>query len=419
MRVLLVDDDKNIRHTLTVTLKCLGHEVIAASSLEEAAKALKPGAIDFILTDYRMQGSTGIDVIRLAKNMASPPLSVVMTAYASFENAVNAIKEGAYDYIPKPFSNSQLEHLLQRVKELVDLRIENDRLKTSSHRLDYFVGKTSSAMVRLEEFVNKVAPTEASVLLVGESGTGKSELARLIHNRSARASRPFSIVNCTTLAESLIESELFGHVKGAFTGAIHDHVGKIELSSHGTLLIDEIGELSPASQAKLLRFLQERVIERVGGNRLIPVDVRVIAATNRNLEESVKAGKFREDLYFRLNVFECCLVPLRYRKEDIPILAQRFVQEVLASKIASSNLGASRSGSSEIPESVMKVLMEYSWPGNIRELRNTIERLVLLSQGREFLVSDLPDAVIRNSWKKSSDSDLTLKSLEEVERSPY
>lgn len=408
MKILLVDDEKNIRQTLTVSLKGLGHDVVAASSAEEALQLLKSQRFDFMLTDYRMGGKSGIDLIRGAKGLDHPPITVIMTAYASFDNAVTAIKEGAYDYIAKPFSNQQLGHLLEKVGKMVELRRENEQLRSQSFRSDYFSAQSSPAMQRLEEFIRKVAPTDASVLLVGESGTGKTELAKLIHARSDRSARPFVVVNCATLTETLLESELFGHVRGAFTGAVQDHVGKLELANRGTVLIDEIGDLSLNGQARLLRFLQEKVIERVGGTAPIVLDVRVIAATNRNLEEAVKDGRFREDLYYRLNMFESSVVPLRHRMDDVPVLIQKFLREVLLSNHESQD--------KEIPDSVMKKLLAHSWPGNIRELKNTIERLVLLSRGRSILEDDLPDSIRISQHPKRDTQSVRLISLSDVER---
>lgn len=403
LKVLLVDDDRNIRQTLLASLSAQGCEVRVAASAEEAQRLLGMQPFDLLLTDYRLEGRSGIELIQSAQALKSPPVSVMMTAYASFENAVNAIKEGAFDYLPKPFSTGQLSHLLKKVGTIVELKSENERLRRGSVRREYFSGMTSPSMARLQEFVGQVSGTDATVLLVGESGTGKSELARVIHERSNRSGGPFVTVNCTSLAESLLESELFGHVKGAFTGAVQEHVGKFELADRGTLFLDEVGDLSMGGQTKLLRFLQEKVIERVGSNRIIPVDARVIAATNRNLEEAVREGDFREDLYYRLNVFECPLVPLRFRKEDLPVLVERLIGECGARN-------------RRVPEPVMKALMEYRWPGNIRELRNVLERLIVLSGGREMTLEDLPSSFRDPARIGAAASERRLRSLEDLER---
>jgi NtrC-family two-component system response regulator AlgB len=408
LSVLLVDDDKNIRQMLKVSLAGLGCDVTAAESAEEAERQLRSKKFDVLLTDFKLGGATGIDLLKQSKTLDRPPVCLLMTAFASFENAVNAVREGAFDYLPKPFSNSQLSHLLKKVKTVVDLKAENDRLRKGVVRPDFFSGMTSPAMLRLQEFVGRVAPTEATVLLIGESGTGKSELAKIIHSRSSRGTQPFIVVNCTTLTESLLESELFGHVRGAFTGAVQDHAGKLEIANHGTVFIDEIGDLSMSAQTRLLRFLQERVVERVGSNKAIPLDVRVVAATNRNLEEAVKNGTFREDLYFRLNIFECTLVPLRFRREDLPVLIQRFIREISALSHAKEL--------KKIPDGVMKSLLDYSWPGNIRELRNTIERVMVLAADREVSLDDLPDSVRKGSTLKAAPGPGHLATLEEIER---
>ena len=408
LRVLLVDDDKNIRQTLRVSLATLDCEVIVAATHQEAVTALKAEPFDFLLTDFRLDGKTGLDVIQAAKRLESPPIMVVMTAYASFDNAVNAIKEGAFDYLSKPFTTPQLEHVLAKVRALVVLKRENIKLRKGRDRSHYFTGMASTAMTRLEEFVSKIAGTDSTVLLVGESGTGKTELAHLIHERSHRARKPFVVVNCTSIAETLLESELFGHVKGSFTGANQDHIGKLEFANHGTLLIDEIGDLSLAGQTKLLRFLQERVIERVGSNQSTPVNVRVIAATNKNLEEAVKAGRFREDLYYRLNVFECTVVPLRHRAEDLPVLIQRFLKELSA-------IGRVTEPKT-LSAAALRYILEYHWPGNIRELRNVIERMIVLSGTAEMGDDLLPEILKRPYSKESSGENGGFKTLEEIEK---
>jgi DNA-binding NtrC family response regulator len=407
LKVLLIDDDKNIRQTLTVSLSTLDCQVKACADLSSALHALKEDAFDFVLTDFKLDQGSGLDVLKAIRSLPHPPIAVVMTAFASFDNAVNAIKEGAYDYLPKPFSTAQLEHVLNKVRSLIGLRAENESLKRLTHREDYFKGMTSPAMERLEAFVNTMAPTDTTVLMLGESGTGKTDLAKVIHSRSKRAKHPFVVINCTSLAETLLESELFGHVKGAFTGAVSDHPGKFEAAQQGTVFLDEIGDLSLNGQAKLLRVLQEKVIERVGSNKPIQVDVRVIAATHKNLEEAVKAGTFREDLYYRLNVFECEVVSLRHRKEDLPVLIKKFLHEFSVT----SGLMEDQKISAEIRH----ILEQYSWPGNIRELRNVIERMVFLSRNREVTLDDLPPHLLRKPEVQSEKEEPFL-SLEELEK---
>ncbi len=408
LSVLVVDDDRNIRNTLIVSLQGQGCRTQAATSVPEAESILKKQSFDLVLTDFRMEGKTGLDLTKWVRDEAPDTLTIVMTAYASFDNAVSVVKEGAFDYLPKPFTNAQLTHILGRVKKFLALRKENETLKKRLVRRDYFAGFSSPAMARLEEFAKKIAPTEASVLLTGESGTGKSELARLMHELSSRRGKPFVTVDCTTLVETLIESELFGHTAGAFTGATKEKVGKMEVAEGGTLFLDEIAELTLPAQAKLLRFLQERVIERVGGNTEIRVDARVIAATNKNLSERVREGKFREDLFFRLNTFEATLVALRHRREDVPILIHRFLSEAVANGKWKSK--------PELPAPIVEKLLRYSWPGNVRELRNVIERLMILAEGREPRLDDLPDSVREANGPLGSIKPLEQRSLSELER---
>ena len=407
LSVFLVDDDVNICRTLSLALKSQSCQVTQAHSVEKALEVLETESFDLILTDFRMGEKTGADLIRAVKRTDSQTLIAVMTAFASIDNALEVTREGAFDYLPKPFTQGQLENLLTKVRMVVSLRRENEALKNSKGRGHPFLGMTSVASQRLEEFVIKVAPSDATLLLVGDSGTGKSELAKYIHQNSARSSRPFVVVNCTTLTESLLESEIFGHVKGAFTGAIQDKAGKFELAHHGTLFLDEIGELTLSAQSRLLRFLQEKVIERVGSNQLVTVDARIIAATNKKLEEAVAEGRFREDLYYRLNVFECTLLPLRHRKEDVPVFIQRFLQEFSGAREDKCEV--------TIPPEVMKKLLKYNWPGNIRELHNVIERLSLFSLGRKIQVADLPEKVSKFRVKSAS-RDQGLVSLDEAEK---
>jgi NtrC-family two-component system response regulator AlgB len=374
MKILLVDDEKNIRQTLSLTMKSWGHEVVSVASVEEALTALRALPFDFMLTDFKLENRNGIELIRESKRVADPPIPAIMTAFASFENAVNAIKEGGFDYLPKPFSNSQLDHLLKRVSLVVELKHENQRLKKLNTPADYFFGQTSSAMVRLEEFFRKVSPTHGTVLLMGESGTGKTSLAELIHRNS-----PFAQKNLRIVHSSAVDIA---------TGI---EVGELEKIKQGTLIVDGVDELSPAGQTMLFEFLEEKLAQN---------EVRVIAVASSGLDEAVRDGTFREDLYYRLNAFECVLVPLRFRKEDIPILIQKFYRVA-----------------KPIPAELMKVLLAYDWPGNIRELRNVIERLQLLSQGREPRLDDLPDSVKEGSKRQEGVAlGESIKNLEDLER---
>ncbi|HXW68583.1 MAG TPA: sigma-54 dependent transcriptional regulator [Dissulfurispiraceae bacterium] len=407
LRILLVDDENNIRMTLYVSLTDMGHHVVAAASLKEAAEALRAETFDLVLTDFRLGGPTGIDLIRDARRVQQEVIIVVMTAYSSIENAIQVTKEGAFDYLPKPFTNAQLAHLLEKVGAFIALRRENEALRNERFRPEYFLGFVSPAMQRLEIFVNQVAPTDETVLITGESGTGKTELAKLIHSRSRRAAGPFITVSCTTLAESVLESELFGHVRGAFTGAISEKTGKLESGHNGTLFLDEIGDLSLSAQTRLLRFLQEKIIERVGGTDEIRVNTRIIAATNHDLQEAVAGKGFREDLYYRLNILESYLAPLRFRKEDIPVLVQRFISEA-ATRQGKSNIPV-------IPGKVMQKLLDYDWPGNIRELKNALERAVILTTAEEVEAASLPPAILLPKVSETAKG-VKLKTLEEMER---
>ncbi|WMW67332.1 sigma-54 dependent transcriptional regulator [Nitratidesulfovibrio liaohensis] len=407
--VLVVDDDPGILTTLRLALAAAGCPVRTAASAEEALALLAEHPADLLLTDVRMEGASGIDLVRETRALLPDALCVVMTAFASFENAVAAIKAGAFDYLPKPFSVEQLEHLVGKVATVVTLRRENARLRAAGAPDaagaggDWFAGLTAPATLALQTLVERIAPSEATVLLTGETGTGKTALARAIHARSARAGRPFVEVTCTALAESLFESEVFGHVRGAFTGAVRDHAGKFELAEGGTLFLDEVGELSPASQAKLLRFLEDRVIERVGGTRPLRLDVRIIAATNRDLARLCREGAFREDLYYRLNVFECVVPPLRDRPDDIAPLAAKLFRAASVRLGVETSVGPDAEGHpgtpdtgeglAPLPQAVLHALLTHRWPGNVRELRNAMERMALLAAGRQPGLADLPDAV--------------------------
>jgi len=405
-RLLIVDDEKNIRRSLETFFISCGHVVQSAADAR-AALAMLAGAegFDLILTDYRMAEMNGLELLTEVKRRFPDASVVLMTAYATVENAVAAMKGGASDYLSKPFSLQEVQHVVDRALELKNLRVENRVLRAALDDLP-MVESLSPLMGRLIDTVRQAAVSEATILLLGESGTGKNVLAREIHQWSPRRDRRFVVVNCTTLSEQLLESELFGHVRGAFTGAVKDKPGRLEAAEGGTVFLDEIADLSVALQAKLLRFLQERRFERVGGAVTIEVDARIIAATNRNLEQEVAAGRFRDDLYYRLNVISLAVPALRERAEDILALAERF--------LSAAALRNRRTGLKFSPEAA-QALCRYRWPGNVRELRNAIERAVVLSRGDTIVQEDLPDSIFRPHTGPKLPPEASA-SLEEVER---
>jgi NtrC-family two-component system response regulator AlgB len=371
LNVLVVDDEKNIRQTLRVCLESMNAEVTEAASAKAAVEAAARAVFDVAFLDLRLGTQHGLDLI--PELLAENPnvVIVVVTAYATVETAVEAIRRGAWDYLPKPFTPAQIRHLLEKVTvqrslsaRIVDLQ---QRLQTETPETD--LASASPAMRSVTEIVSRAAQSDVSVLFRGESGTGKGVLSRAMHLQSARRDRPFVTINCPTLTEELLASELFGHAKGAFTGAIRDQPGRVEVAEGGTLFLDEIGDLPATLQAKLLRFLQERRFERVGETRTRKADVRVVAATNRDLEIDVRNGRFREDLLFRLNVIEVRMPSLRERPEDIVPMAKHFLA------FFARALGRPPATLSPATE---KVLVGYAWPGNVRELRNAIERATIL-----------------------------------------
>ena len=382
-RVLIMDDEQKERSRIEYALKQKGHDVLAVGSVLEAVEAIRRERFDVFLTDCNIPGVDALQTSGEARKINPDMAVIIMTSYGTIETAVKAIKAGAYDYLPKPIDVDQLAVLIGRVSERQNLIRENTELKEQlieRYKFDEIV----SASHDMEEALNlagRVAASNATVLLRGESGTGKELVAKAIHYHSPRANFPLIKVNCAALPETLLESELFGHERGAFTGATAKRIGRFEAADKGTLFLDEIGELTPGMQVKLLRVLQEREFERLGGNQTIKVDVRVIAATNRDLEKAMREGNFREDLYYRLNVVSVVIPPLRERKEDVPELLDHFIKKYSQ---------ANRKKISGVSAEVRDLLMRYSYPGNVRELENIIERAVVLSKGGTITSADLP-----------------------------
>ena len=380
--ILVVDDERSIRVGLNGLLAKEGYEVTTAESGRAALQVLNGQLFDLVLTDLRMPELDGVSLLKKIKERYSDTLVVMMTAYGSEKIAVEAMKAGAYDYIVKPFDNEEVKILVHQALEQSALRREvrqlHERLD-AAFRFDNILG-TSPAMQRVFDLVKKVAATDLTVLITGESGTGKELIANALHQNSPRKTGPFIKVNCAAMARELVESELFGHEKGAFTGALTAREGKFAAADGGTLFLDEIGDMSLETQAKVLRVLQEREFERVGGNRTIKVDVRMLAATNKNLPQMVQEDNFREDLFYRLNVVPIPLPPLRERQEDIPLLAAHFLKEI------SSRY---ERGQIMLSADAYRVVLSAPWPGNVRELKNVIEAAAVLSTSREIQAADL------------------------------
>ncbi len=387
-RILVVEDEKAIQLALSGLLRREGYDVEVAGTGEGALTKLRDTTFDLVITDLALgRGISGMDVLRAAKELRAETLVVMITAHGSESIAVEAMKAGAEDYVPKPFDNDEIRLVVHRALDRTRLERENRLLLEQLQRqygFENLIG-TGPAMRRVFETIQKVAETDLTVLVRGESGTGKELVAQALHNRSSRRKRPFVPVNCAAINAELVESELFGHEKGAFTGADARREGRFEAADGGTIFLDEIGDMSPETQAKVLRVLQERCFERVGGTVPLQVDVRVVAATHRNLEDDVAQGRFREDLYYRLKVVEIELPPLRDRREDLPALAQRFLERV------TERLGRDKK---RISEAAMARLARHAWPGNVLELQNTIERAAVLAAGAEITEADLnlPDA---------------------------
>lgn len=407
--ILLIDDDQSLRRVIEYSLVENGFAVRPAESGEEGLAFFQKEPFDAVITDITMPGMSGMEVLEKVR-MADPGLPVIIiTAYGTIESAVSAMKQGAFDYITKPFNRDELRITLDRALKMRRLEKENVRLRAEvidRYRFDAIVGG-SEKIREVIALAGRVAPSEATVLVTGESGTGKELLARGIHFSSGRAEGPFIAVNCAAIPENLIESELFGHMKGSFTGAVRDKEGKFELADGGTIFLDEIGDLRIDLQAKILRALQERTVDRVGGVKQVDLDVRVIAATNRDLERDVREGNFREDLYYRLSVVILHMPPLRERKDDIPLLAEHFLKKF------------SPKGS-DIPlaPDALAILSSYGWPGNVRELENVMERASILKRGDTITTADLPEKLSRRTAGAAAillnlpDEGLSLEELE-------
>jgi two-component system response regulator HydG len=411
VKILLVDDETAILDTLEILFRGEGYDVAVADSGPKALAALEDERPDIVLTDIRMPGATGLEVLAEARRVDPEIAVILMTAQASLQSAVRAVNEGAYYYLQKPFANDELIAICRRAAEARELKVENKRLKKEirSRARDGTTRPTGGAprFIEVLELAETVAATESTVLISGESGTGKEIVARYIHSLSDRSDGPFLSINCGALPESLLESELFGHVKGSFTGAVRDRDGLLVAAARGTFFLDEIGEMSAATQVKLLRAIQEREIIPVGSTTAIPVDVRIVAATNRDLEEEITRGAFRSDLYYRLNVIQLHLPPLRERREDIPVLAKHFLRRA----------GGEEPDAFTLTAEAMVVLCDYDWPGNVRELENALERAVVVSPTPEISPDAFPDRVRETPTPRLAAVDLPANpTMEVVER---
>ena len=379
--ILLIDDDDSLRRVMEFSLAEAGYSVKAAASGEEGLRLLDAGSFDAVITDITMPGMDGMQVLARVRERDEAVPVIVITAYGTIESAVEAMRQGAFDYITKPFNRDELRITLDKALKMRRLERQNAELRTAvndRYRFDAIIG-TSNRIRDVLEMAGRVAASDASVLITGESGTGKELLAKGIHYNGGRSDGPFVAINCAAIPENLIESELFGHAKGAFTGAVRDHEGKFELAGGGTLFLDEIGDLRVDLQAKILRALQERQVDRVGGRHPVPVDVRIIAATNRDIERAVREGSYREDLYYRLSVVTLHIPPLRERREDVPLLAGHFLKKFNPSDAV------------RLDQDALSLLTDYGWPGNVRELENVVQRASVLRRGDIITAEDLPD----------------------------
>ena len=415
--LLIVDDEKSTRDGLRMALE-EQFDCYVASGIKEAMTLLESEPIDLLLTDLRLSGESGMDLLDQTLTLPNPPVAIMMTAYGSVDTAVEAMRRGAWNFVTKPLNLDEVELLLKRAlnnrsleKDKIRLEKENQDLREKSgntkHGLEQLIGK-SNAMAKIGELVTQVAPTRATVLIEGESGTGKELVAHAIHQLSGRPTEKLLVVNCAALSPQLLESELFGHEKGAFTGASQKRIGRFEQANGGTLFLDEIGEIDQTTQVKLLRVLSERTIERVGSNQSIKVDVRVITATNKNLRDQVAKGNFREDLFFRLNVVSIPMPPLRERKEDIILLTQAFLREFSLENNKELK---------PLSDNALNTLQDYSWPGNVRELRTAIEHGVVMSNDTHIDVQHLPYFLSLPNQEKTIPSEPTQFDTQKPENS--
>ncbi len=383
--ILVIEDDITVRDVLNEYLTSEKYSVALEENGLDGLERLRKESFDLVFLDLSMPVMGGMDVLKAMKDTPnSDTPCIIITAYGTVKNAVEAMRSGAFDYVTKPFRLDELGIIIQKALEVAKLMKENVRLKRELRKRYEFHGLIGSSpeMQKVYDLIEKIANTDTTVLITGGSGTGKELIAKVIHYNSYRSGKNFVPLNCAAIPKDLLESELFGHEKGAFTGAINTRIGRFELASGGTLFLDEIGELDPSLQVKLLRVLQEREFERIGSTKTIKVDVRILAATNRNLEELTKEGRFREDLYYRLNVIPVHIPPLKDRKEDIPVLIEHFLKK---------HAKAKKRQSPKISKQLMDVLLRYGWPGNVRELENLIERLTILNPGQSITMKDLPE----------------------------
>jgi DNA-binding NtrC family response regulator len=410
-KILIVDDEKSMCQFLSIMLKKEGYKITAVNDSNKALDAIKAEQFDVVLTDIKMPGLDGIELLSAIKQVDQTIPVVIMTAYASQKTAIDAVNKGAFHYLIKHAKNDEIKMVVRNALDMRRVRFENSMLKRQlkkSSDIKTIIGK-SEEIVKVFKMIDKVADTDSTILIYGESGTGKELIARAIHYRSSCANNPFVSINCGALPESLLESELFGHVKGSFTGAIKDKEGLFKVAQGGTFFLDEVGETSPTIQVKLLRVLQEREIIPVGGTNPIKVDVRLIAATNADLEKAVALDKFRADLFYRLNVIPIHLPPLRKRRDDIPLLVNHFLKKFNDTRAPEAQ--------KTISKDAMDLLINYNWPGNVRELENVIERAVILEESPEITGESLPEGVrCREKSTKHLIMDKAQVTLEELEK---